>query len=120
MAMALSIALCAAAAAACATALGASAPAVTAGGVQFTFEDARAESVAVAGSFNGWSADAHPLARTRQVGVWSIVVPLPPGEHLFMYVVDGERWITPPIAEDYVDDGFGEQNGVVIVRPHAE
>jgi hypothetical protein len=34
-----------------------------------------------------------------------------------MFVIDGERWITPPLADDFVDDGFGSRNGVVVVRP---
>jgi hypothetical protein len=34
-----------------------------------------------------------------------------------MYIVDGDSWISPPYAEDYVDDGFGAKNGVVVVRP---
>ena len=46
-----------------------------------------------------------------------LVVALPPGEHAFMYVVDGAAWLSPPAAEDYVDDGFGSRNGVVVVRP---
>ena len=49
-------------------------------------------------------------------GRWSIVTPLPPGEHTFMFVVDGRQWVSPA-AEDYVDDGFGARNGVVVVRP---
>lgn len=51
--------------------------------------------------------------------VWTLVVPLPPGEHLFMYVVDGTQWITPPLADDFLDDGFGSKNGVVVVLPAA-
>ena len=43
-------------------------------------------------------------------------MPLPAGEHKFMFVVDAEQWMVPPLAEDYVDDGFGSRNGVVIVR----
>jgi len=31
-------------------------------------------------------------------------------------LIDGTRWITPPLAEDFVTDGFGQANGVVIVR----
>jgi hypothetical protein len=34
-----------------------------------------------------------------------------------MYVVDG-KWISPEMAEDFVDDGFGVKNGVVVVRPN--
>ena len=33
-----------------------------------------------------------------------------------MSVVDG-KWVSPPFAEDYVDDGFGAKNGMVVVRP---
>jgi hypothetical protein len=47
-----------------------------------------------------------------------IVVPLPPGEHQFMYVVEGTQWVSPPHADDYVDDGFGTRNGIVVVTPN--
>jgi hypothetical protein len=49
-------------------------------------------------------------------GRWTLVVPLPPGEYQFMYVIDGKQWLTPPLAEDYLDDGFGQKNGVLSVR----
>lgn len=48
--------------------------------------------------------------------LWSVDVPLAQGEYTFMYVIDGVRWITPPHAEDFVTDGFGQTNGVLIVR----
>ena len=93
------------------------APVVTPSGVRFVLMQAEASSVTVAGSFNQWSASAHPLARGSSRGLWTGVLALPPGEHLFMYVVNGSEWISPPLAEDYVDDGFGSKNGVVVVRP---
>ena len=93
-------------------------PVVTPAGVRFEFVDPEAGSVAVAGSFNQWSATTHPLSREPADGTWSIVVALPSGEHRFMYVVDDTLWLTPPVAEDYVDDGFGARNGVVVVRPN--
>jgi 1,4-alpha-glucan branching enzyme len=89
-------------------------PVVTPDGVRFTLEHAAARSVSVAGDFNDWSPSAHPL--TRRGSRWSAVVVLPAGEHKFMFVVDGAQWIVPPLAEDYMDDGFGSRNGVVIVR----
>jgi 1,4-alpha-glucan branching enzyme len=92
-------------------------PAVTPTGVRFVLAWPDAGSVAVAGSFNQWSPASHPLSQDRSQGTWTLVVPLPPGEHLFMYVVDGTKWITPPLAEDYVDDGFRARNGIVVVRP---
>lgn len=101
--------------ASCAAAV-ARAPVVTSNGVRFTLAHAGAKSVSVVGNFNEWSASAHPLARNGSAGMWTAVVALPPGEHPFMFVVDGKEWMVPPLAEDYVDDGFGSRNGVVIVR----
>jgi 1,4-alpha-glucan branching enzyme len=90
---------------------------MTSSGVRFVLMQPDARSVALAGSFNQWSPTSRPLLREGPRGLWAVVVPLPPGEHLFMYVVDGAQWISPPLAEDYVDDGFGSKNGVVVVRP---
>jgi 1,4-alpha-glucan branching enzyme len=92
-------------------------PSVAADGVRFSFTRAGAKSVAVAGDFNSWSASANPLARDASGRVWRGVVALPPGDHLFMFVVNGTEWVVPPVADDYMDDGFGSRNGVVIVRP---
>ena len=100
--------------ASCAAAIPDRAPIETPAGVRFTFANAAAKSVSVAGNFNEWSATANPL--TRRGNVWTAVVTLPPGEHLFMFIVDG-KFIVPPLAEEYADDGFGSKNGVVIVRP---
>ena len=101
----------------CAPTIGRSAPVVTPAGVRFVLMYPEARSVALAGSFNEWSASSQPLTRQRSRGVWTAVVVLPPGEHLFMFVVDGTQWISPPFAEDYLDDGFGSKNGVVVVQP---
>ena len=92
-------------------------PVMTPAGVRFTLTRPDAKSVAVAGTFNQWSASATPLLRDGAKGAWTVVVPLPPGEHLFMYVVNGTEWVTPPLADDFVDDGFGAKNGVVVVPP---
>jgi 1,4-alpha-glucan branching enzyme len=91
-------------------------PMATEAGVSFTLIAPEAQRVAVAGSFNQWSTTAHPLTRGSRTGEWTTVVTLPPGDFSFMFVVDGARWITPPAAEQYVDDGFGTKNGIVSVR----
>jgi 1,4-alpha-glucan branching enzyme len=89
---------------------------VTSAGVRFADSFPEATSVAVAGSFNEWSITSDPLTRDS-TGIWWAVIRLPPGDHAFMYVVDGTRWVSPALAEEYVDDGFGARNGVVVVRP---
>lgn len=103
--------------ASCAATLAPAAPVVTPAGVRFVVAYPEARTVAVAGTFNQWSPVSHPLVLSAAPGIWTTVVPLPPGEHLFMFVVNGDEWLTPPLAEDFADDGFGLKNGVVIVRP---
>ncbi|MDH3504926.1 MAG: isoamylase early set domain-containing protein [Nitrospirota bacterium] len=85
------------------------------GGVEFSLVHSGAQSVAVVGDFNDWSRSSHLLAR-KDGDRWSGVVPLSSGEHVFMFVVNGEQWVVPPVADDYVEDGFGQKNGVVVVR----
>jgi 1,4-alpha-glucan branching enzyme len=102
---------------ACAARMQPGAPVSTSSGVRFVMTHDRARAVAVAGTFNEWSATATPLARGATPGVWTATVPLPPGDQRFMYVIDGSEWLSPPHADEYEDDGFGAKNGVISVRP---
>ena len=85
-------------------------------GVRFTLLAPEAQQVALVGSFNGWARGATPMKMSDGTGLWSVDVPLKEGEYTFMYLVDGKQWITPPMAEDFVTDGFGQTNGVLIVH----
>lgn len=91
-------------------------PKPLAGGVRFTVLAREAKKVFVVGSFNGWVKGATPMKMVDASGLWSVDVPLKEGEYTFMYLIDGVRWLTPPLAEDFVTDGFGQTNGVVVVR----
>lgn len=84
-------------------------------GVEFSLVLPNVQSVAVVGDFNDWSHTAHVLVR-EDGDRWSRVVPLSAGDYVFMFVVNGEQWVVPPVADDYVDDGFGQKNGVMVVR----
>jgi len=86
------------------------------GGVRFTIFVPEAQKVSVVGSFNGWVKGATPMKPVDRSGLWSVDVPLKEGEYPFMYVIDGVRWLTPPLADDFVTDGFGQTNGIVVVR----
>jgi hypothetical protein len=74
----------------------------------------QAGEVAIVGDFNGWDAEATPLRRDRAAGTWSVVVPLPPGRHMYAFVVDGTRWLVDPLAPQVPDAGFGPTNAVVV------
>jgi anti-sigma factor RsiW len=75
----------------------------------------KAHHVAVAGTFNKWKTDANVLTK-QENGVWTISIPLKPGEYSYMFIVDGKAWVTDPNAESYSDDGFGNKNAVMRVK----
>lgn len=91
-------------------------PKVLPGLVRFTVLASGAKQVFLVGSFNHWAKGATPMKMVNGSALWTVDVPLKEGEYTFMYLIDGVRWITPPLAEDFVTDGFGQTNGVVIVR----
>ncbi len=75
------------------------APYAGAGGTGVTFRTwaPTATSVHVAGSFNGWSATAHPLVKeTSTGGVWSLDVSSARVSNNYKFVIDGSLWRTDP------------------------
>lgn len=71
-----------------------------------------ASVVAVAGSWNGWDPAANPLTPMGG-GLHALTLALPPGRHSYMFVIDGETWVTDPAAPLSEEDGFGQQNAVL-------
>jgi len=82
--------------------------------VQFVFVNADAARVSLVGDFNNWDPRATPL-RQETGGVWSIVVPLAPGRHVYSFVVDGTEWVPDSAAARAPDSEFGGANSVVLV-----
>lgn len=83
--------------------------------VTMKLEAPQAHQVSVAGTFNKWNADSHVMTKQAN-GIWTISIPLKPGEYSYMFIVDGKAWVTDPNAESFRDDGFGNRNAVVRVR----
>ena len=73
-----------------------------------------AESVSIAGDFNGWSPTKTKLDRTDG-GMWTVTLPLKPGRYEYMFVVDGKEWVADPLAAEEATDGFGAHNAVLDV-----
>jgi len=82
--------------------------------VAISFHAPQARRVSLAGDFNKWSAEKG-LMKKESNGIWTLEVPLQPGTYHYMFVVDGEAWVTDPNAESYRDDGFGNKNSVLRV-----
>jgi 1,4-alpha-glucan branching enzyme len=80
--------------------------------VTFTLLSRVADDVRIAGDFNEWNQESHPL-ECHQGDTWSIDIPLEPGAHEYLFLVDG-HFQTDPVAES-VANPFGGQNSVVRV-----
>ena len=72
-----------------------------------------ARSVAIAGDFNAWNPESLFLEDPEGDGTFVGTVLLEPGSYSYMFVVDGEHWVTDPYAVNHRDDGFGHQNAVL-------
>lgn len=83
--------------------------------VQFVLVAPNAQKVALVGDFNDWNADATLLATEGEQGVWTVSVPLRPGNHQYGFVINGTEWRTDPNAPQAVDDSYGTPNSVVTV-----
>ena len=84
--------------------------------VQFVFVARDARQVTIAGDFNDWNPTATPLKRVGADGVWSIVLPLAPGRHLYSFVVDSQRWVPDAQAPRAPENEFGTESSVVLVE----
>ncbi len=68
--------------------------------------------VTLAGSFNGWSADACAMARGGDV--FEVTIRLAPGRYSYKFVADG-AWHPDPGAREREPDGHGGENSVLVV-----
>jgi hypothetical protein len=82
--------------------------------VQFLLEAPTASSVAVAGDFTDWQP-SFTLEDPDGDGIWSGRIPVRPGVHGYMFLVDETEWRTDPNAGRYQDDGFGNRNAILAV-----
>ena len=86
----------------------------TAQGILFVQPISCGTSVAIAGDFNRWSAEAGRMKRNDELGVYQICIPVPPGRHQYRLVVDG-RWTADPYNPNQTTNPFGELNSVISV-----
>jgi Glycogen recognition site of AMP-activated protein kinase len=82
--------------------------------VRFELAAPNASTVALVGSFNEWNPVATPLTRDPTSGKWMVSLRLPPGRHVYAFVVDGDV-TADPSAPRAADDDFGSANSVVLV-----
>jgi 1,4-alpha-glucan branching enzyme len=85
------------------------------GGWRFSVDLPAAQSVHLAGSFNGWSTSADPMTKDAQ-GRWTLVKNLPAGSHQYKFVIDGgKQWQEDAANPNGADDGYGGKNSLLVV-----
>jgi chromosome partitioning protein len=89
---------------------------VTRRGVLFVQPIMTGSRVAIAGDFNGWSAESTPMQRNDNLGVFELCMELDPGIHQYRLVIDGQ-WTADPFNDKSELNPFGEANSVVDVAP---
>ena len=90
-------------------------PAVTGATVRFEYHAPAASQVELVGSFNHWRVGEIALAGPDAAGHWHADVPLPDGEHEYLFHVDGQEWVADPGASFFRPDGFGSRNALLYV-----
>ena len=79
-----------------------------------------AQTAAVCGDWNDWSADADVMRRDAEGG-FRLRVDLEAGRtYRFRYFLDGERWDNDWAADAYVPNSFGGDDSVVDLTALAE
>ena len=83
--------------------------------VAFNLNIPEAHTVAVVGTFNGWQPGGYEMQFNPDKKIWSLIVRLPEGRYEYAFLVDGQRVLPDPEASLYQDDGFGNENSVMIL-----
>ena len=71
-------------------------------------------AVALTGDFNGWDPHATPMHREGSSDLWKIAIPLPPGRHVYSFVVDGTEWVIDPLAPSAEFGELGPANVIAV------
>ncbi len=82
--------------------------------VTFKYDnEENADSAIIAGEFNGWSLEKHPMKKLKN-GTFSVTISLDAGySYRFRYVLDGGVWVNDKDADSYAPNEYGEENAVV-------
>ena len=86
--------------------------------VQLVFRAPAARRVSVVGDFTGWDPSKAVMSRDSDSGLWSVSLALPPGRHVYAFLVDDSVWVRDPRAPAAPDADFGRPGSVLLVgRP---
>jgi len=84
--------------------------------VVFSLSLSGAQSISVIGTFNAWNPQGYEMHPDRESRRLTLTVSLPDGRYEYMFLVDGQKMILDPEALIHQEDGFGNQNSVLVLR----
>lgn len=91
-------------------------PRVLTNRLEFSYHNDRAESVALAGDFNGWIATTTSYGKSDD-GVWRAQIDLlPPGRYRYKLIINGDRWIEDPANAMKEPDEYGGFNSILHIN----
>ena len=80
----------------------------------FKFMAPEAKSVLLAGDFNAWEPESHPLKKTSN-GLWKANLSLSPGRYEYRFLVDGQ-WQNDPECKSYASNPYGSENCIINLK----
>ena len=83
--------------------------------VTFRVQSEPGRVVALAGDFNGWSADANLLVDKAGTGDYKAIILLEPGAYEYKFVMDG-AWCVDPGCAEWAQNNLGTLNSVIRVE----
>jgi 1,4-alpha-glucan branching enzyme len=82
--------------------------------VSFRVKAEPGSKVFVAGSFNQWNTQRHPLRDGAGTGLFTTSLTLPPGLHEYKFIINGD-WQVDPDCRRWVQNRYGTLNNVIAV-----
>ncbi len=83
--------------------------------VTLSYINPDAYSVAVIGSFNGWSAENSSMHKIS-TGRWEITLHLSPGRHAYRFLINNQQYVLDPRCPYQESDGYGGHNSVLYIE----
>jgi hypothetical protein len=84
--------------------------------VFFTLNMPYASTVDVIGSFNKWTPSGFRMHWDENRKLWVLPLALEKGRYEYAFLVDGKKVVPDPRALLHQDDGFGNQNSILVVE----
>ena len=81
---------------------------------RFVIYQSGIKQIEIAGSFTDWQRI--PLQPAGSTGYWETALEIPPGEHAFSYILDGDKILADPTILATEEDGFGTINSILVVE----